>query len=263
MKRRTLVLLAVATAFAGTIALAAHAVIKPKTATALGRSWASFNWRNSLPAQFQDVGQALQLTPTAVADLFDLLAKQQQRLAKNSAGLLTGKANDPGARQAFQNGLVEQERRNQSELSEALGDKYQPWLEYQSTLAIRQQVESLRLRLASGVNALREDQVAPLIKALTPEQIRLDRELRAWDTSSAAATSKHLLDEHMRRTIDNQRHLLEVASTFLDPAQREEYWRVLDRIAMREVVMTRMMGKLGTAPVQVVPEVIAAQGTNR
>jgi hypothetical protein len=119
-------------------------------------------------------------------------------------------------------------------------------------------VEGLQSRLKAGSDALSDAQAQSLVAALTPEALRLDGELREWDTSEDAVNSPHLLDQHIKRTLENQRRLLEVAKPYLDAPQQEEYWRVLDQILMREVSLTRLVGKFGTAPVKIDPALVPA-----
>jgi len=207
-------------------------------------------WRWSLPVQFPDTAKELDLSQHETEELFDLLASQQKKLGDYSQGLLTEAARDPTAREAMQRKLVDQQRANEAELTALLGPKYQRWLAYQSSLAVRQQIEELQSRLSTGSNALSTALAQSLIAALTPEALRLDQELRTWDGSEDAVASPHLLDQHIKRTLANQRQLLDVASPYLNEAQREEYWRVLDQVLMREVALTRDVGKFGTAPVK-------------
>lgn len=220
-------------------------------ATSSGRQQlARASWGMHLPNQFPDAAQQLELSGEEAEELFDLLARQQKKLGKFSDGLLTEAARDPAAREAMQRKLVDQQRANEAELTAMLGPKYPRWLEYQSNLLVRQQVEELQTRLKAGSDALSDPQAEALLAALTPEALRLDLELREWDTSEEAVVSPDLLNQHFNRTFENQRRLLEVVAPHLNEAQREEYWRVLDQILMREVALTRVLGKFGTAPVK-------------
>jgi hypothetical protein len=112
--------------------------------------------------------------------------------------------------------------------------------------------------LAGGVMVLSQtaDGRAQLVRGAwrhsLPDQFPdLARELDI--TPSSAGKFFDLLDEHIRRTLANQKQLWEIASPLLDPSQHEEYWRVLDQILMREVALTRGVGMMGTAPVQTDP----------
>jgi hypothetical protein len=210
-------------------------------------------WGHSQDERFPGLARELQITPAQAEEFLDLLGAQQRALAPISDGLLAKTARDPDTRLRLQRQLVDLQRSNLAAQAAMLGGRHARWLEYQSALLVRQQVEELQARLAAGSNALRESQVQPLLAVLTPEQLRLDRDLRDWNTSDTAVESPHMLDEHMRRTVANQRHLLDVAAPLLEPLQREEYWRVLDQIAMREVALTRAVGKLATAPVRTLP----------
>jgi hypothetical protein len=207
-------------------------------------------WRFSLPLRFPDVGEVLNLKPEEVQRLYDLIARQQMDLKADTAGLLTAAAKDPAARLEMQRNLVEQGRANEAQLSEMLGSKYQQWQEYQSSRFVREHVDTLRVNLSSGTDALSELQAQSLVAALTPEQSRLDSELRTWDTSTEAMESQRMLDGHMRLAVENHRRLSDIASSYLTPQQRDELWKILDRTTMFEVTMTRQVGKLGTAPVR-------------
>lgn len=217
-----------------------------------GRDVTRAMWRMSLPKTFPGVGEALEMSSEELDNFFDLLARQQSDLGEDTAGLLTGQARDPTARLEWHRRIVEQQRANDAQLREVLGSRYEKWQEYQSSLAIRQQVSELNSILETE-NKIPAAQWDPLITGLTSQQLRLDQDLRQWNMSDAAINSPRLLDEHMRRTVDNHRQLLRTASGYLTADQQEAYWKVLDRAAMREVSLTRLLGKLGTAPVQTVP----------
>lgn len=217
-----------------------------------GRDVTRTMWRMSLPGTFPGVGEALEMSSQELDNFFDLLARQQSDLGEDTAGLLTGQARDPAARLEWHRRIVEQQRANDAQLREALGSRYDKWQEYQSALSVRQQVSELNAILQPE-NQIPAAQLDPLITALTNQHFRLSQDLRQWNTSEAAINSPRLLDEHMRRTVDNHRELLRTASGYLTTDQQEAYWKVLDRTAMREVSLTRLLGKLGTVPVQTVP----------
>jgi hypothetical protein len=215
-------------------------------------------WRASLGDQFPDLRMSLGLTPEQAEQFLDLLARQQADLWNDAVDIVIGEAEDPATRLEWQRKLVQQLRANQAELIAAFGDKYTKWLEYQAALSVRQQIDHLRARLGSGDIALQSNQVEPLVAALMAEQSRLEDDLRAWDMSTAAADSVDLLDEHTRRRAEGRRRLLSVASSWLNAPQQEEYGRVLDLIATREAALKRVVGLLGTAPVQPRPALVTA-----
>jgi hypothetical protein len=215
-------------------------------------------WRESLPYQFPDLGKELDLAPEATGQFLDLLARQQADLWNEAVDIVIGEAEDPATRLEWQRKLVQRLRANQTELMTELGARYTKWLEYQSNLAIGQQIDRLRSRLDHGDNALQPDRIEPLTAALVAEQLRLDNELREWDMSAAATESPDLLGEHLRRRTEGQHHLLSVASSWLSAPQQEQYRQVLDLVATREAALKRVVGLLATVPVQPQPALVSA-----
>jgi len=250
---KRVVFLASAVLVAGIVVAAARSLLAGRLPAPAGNTVTRQTWRASLPRQFPDVGAALDFTPDEARDFFDLLAKQQRDLWHDSVDLVTGEAKAAGTAQPLQHKLVEQLRANEAELTAKLGNKYARWQDYQDALIVRRQVESLQSRLAAGRHVLAPAQVQPLIAALAAEQSRLDRQLHEWDMSPTAADSPDMLDEHMRRRAEDQRSLLRIASPHLDAAQQEEFRLVLDQARVREAALIRVVGELGTAPVQTMP----------
>jgi hypothetical protein len=213
-------------------------------------------WRQSLSDQFPELGSELDLSTEATGRLLDLLARQQSDLWKDAVDIVIGEAEDSATRLEWQRRLVDQLRANQAELQAILGDNYTKWLDYQAKLSVRQQVDLLRARLGGGDNALRPARLEPLIEALIAEQRNLDDELRAWDMSAAAADSTDLLEEHLRRRSEQQRRLVGVATSWLSAPQQQEYRQILDVVSTRETALKRVVGLLGTAPVQPRPALV-------
>jgi hypothetical protein len=256
MKR--VVALASAFVLACVVALVVISQTTPQLPAPAGSTVTRQTWRASLADQFPDLGMTLDLTPEQAEQILDLLAKQQADLWNDAVDIVIGDAEDPTTKLEWQRKLVQQLNANQAELIETLGGKYAKWLEYQAILSVRQQIDRLRDRLGSGDDALQSNQVEPLLAALVAEQSRLDDEMRAWDMSPAAAESADLLDEHLRRRTEGRQRLLSAASSWLNASQQGEYRQVLDLTAAREAALQRVVGVLGTAPVQPRPTLVSA-----
>jgi hypothetical protein len=203
--------------------------------------------RTAMLAMYPDVGAELDLTPDEVDKLFDLLARQQQELMTDSAGLFAG-ANDPAATQELMRKTTEKEQAHQREQEVMLGGKYPKWQEYQSTAAARQQVAQLRTVLGASGNPLSEAQEKSLVAAFAREQARSEREMREWSTSSAAMNSPNIVQETMQQAVAAQRRRVEVAAPILDATQLGQFRRQVDQQARMLEAMSGMMGGMGATP---------------
>lgn len=144
----------------------------------------------------------------------------------------------------------------QTRLREVLGDaKYAKYEEYLESSASRQQVDRLRNEL-SGADALRDDQVEPLIAAMHAEQAQMMKEMQAY-TETLGATAEQ--PASMQKMAERQTEQLKAANTrirnaagaILSFSQLEQLDAMLKRDVARheaQIRMQRIQSKLENAP---------------
>lgn len=155
-----------------------------------------------------------------------------------------------------------EEREHQDELRVLLGEqKRARWHDYMESLATRARVDGFRIRL-TGEDALRDDQVEPLIAALHTERAQLRRELTEyqdsldWSNESLnggsqrwelfAARQLELLGEAKQRS-------LTAAGAILSPSQLQRLAALLQQEIDREqasnqTIQVRSRIDAGTRP---------------
>jgi hypothetical protein len=195
--------------------------------------------RSSLAMLYPDLAKDLGLTPEQSGKLLDLLSKH--RLASVSA-VPSPTSSDPAAMREFSKAVEENSRKEETEVRSLLGDaKYEQWKEYQSTLAVRQQVSQLRSALQSSGQALDEYQEKSLITALAAEQKRETEEARRSTppVGSAPRDVAAVLEDGLQRGEANNKKMLDVASSYLTASQLE----VMGKVQNQQLSMMRAMAR--------------------
>jgi hypothetical protein len=212
-------------------------------ATPEGRDAMRSMMRGMMEQQYPDIERELGITEQEKNKLFDLLSDVEQDDFDVSADF----AQDPAARRESQRKMAESQRNQEAKVSALLGARYPKWEEYQSTVEARQQVDQLRLALSVTSTPLTETQSKQLVTAFAAEHKRNDKETRDWSTSSAAINSPDMMQETMKREVNAQTRLVDVAAPVLDAAQLARYKRQVDQqIAMMRATMDMM--KAGDQP---------------
>lgn len=197
--------------------------------------------RQMMEQMYPDVATELQLTPEEKEKLFDLMARQQDDMAGEAMGLMMG-SRDPAAARELQRKLVEKEAAYEREFAALLGGKQTQWEQYQHTAAARQQVDQLKNTLAAGGNPLSEAQHKALVTAFAAEVGRSEKAEREWMTSAAAVESPNFMQESMKRELDTQRGLVDVASPHLNPQQLAAFRK---QVEQQERMLQATMGMFG------------------
>ena len=113
------------------------------------------------------------------------------------------------------------------------------WDEYRRTQGTRSQLRALQMRLVDSNNALRDEQMEPLISALSAERQRRTAEREALYAESSSKLNPTDADtiKHMERrftlieqSIQRQR---DAAAPYLDRAQMAAFSAMLDRDLQR------------------------------
>lgn len=211
--------------------------------TPQGQEFAQTMMRGVMGQMYPDIAEKMGMSQQEADALFDLLLRQQQEIATDSIGLLTGSVQDPAARREIQRNLVEKQRAQEAELAAHLGARHGQWEDYQATAAARQQVNELRTALA-GSDPLGDEQYDKLVAAFATETRRATEEVREWTYSAAAVDSPNMMQETMQRTVAAQRNLLEVARPHLNATQNAHYQRQMEQqMGMLQAVMGMMGGQ--------------------
>ena len=200
--------------------------------------------RARLPQQYPDLGKELGLSPADTDKLFDLLAKQQMDAATNMLDALGGDRQNPANAQDRQRLTQETQRANQAELAAMLGDKLPKYEEYQKTLPMRRQVNQFQASLGTGSNALTETQSKQLITALAAEQdqIQQDRRSAPRQTQQRQADPQAAIEQQIDRAAEENKRMVNAASSHLNPQQLESYRQMLDQQQSVQRTLLRGIG---------------------
>lgn len=194
--------------------------------------------RREMTRMHPDIEQELGITAQEKQKLFDLLSNQDQDITSMMLAM-----QDPSAARDMQRKMVEAERAQEAKVSTLLGSKYPKWVEYQSTIDARQEVDQLRRTLSASETPLSEDQSRQLVAAFAAEKRRTRKEDRDWTNSAAALNSPDFMQEGLQREAESQNRLVDAASPILNPAQRDRYKRQVEQeAAMMRVGMEMMTG---------------------
>lgn len=173
--------------------------------------------RARLPQKYPELGKALGLSQDALNRLYDLIAQQDVR------GLAEVKS-QRGSEGVSTHSPLDRLQRNEAEISELLGNKYEKWKEYKAELPSRQQVRDLRSVLQANSMPLGEAEAQSLLSALSIAQKRIYE-----DQSIAMQRGGGKSTANSRFSDDNNRKLLDAAGPYLTPQQLEAYRKMLER----------------------------------
>lgn len=192
--------------------------------------------RGNFARQYPGVIQELGLDSQQADEFFDLLADQQMRANDQMQPLWEMDSTDPNDQAAMQERhrkiaeqAAENQRRSEAELAARFGqDKLQAWKEYQSTMGVRYELESMRSTLASSGMPLSDDLSKSMLKALAQANQIEANELMAGSRGAPLAArivANNAFDtSNMERQLEfmkkrNQR-MLDAISPYLSFEQR-------------------------------------------
>lgn len=192
------------------------------------RIQARSNFGRSYPGLVEELG----LDPKQADEFFGMLSDQQMRSSEQMAGLWDMEGKDPAMIQEQQRKIQQQaadlQRTGEAEIAARFGqEKLQAWKEYQATLGVRHQLQSMRTTLAGQGLPLSDDSNKSMLKALAEVQKTEADEYSAAVNRGAAprlAFSNDLTPEMVENQIEaskkrNQR-VLDALSPYLSYEQR-------------------------------------------
>ena len=172
--------------------------------------------QQQFPREYPDIAEELSLSSSEYEDLKALIIEQRENAPGSPCG--TG-SRGPVTREA----LSALQKSQKAELKALLGSKYQQWQEYQSTIAARQRVNSLRLRLANSDFPLTDSQSRSLLTTLNAEEER--RNLNLQGRNNAAVTDPRARLEQQEQALriqeDTNARIIASASGYMSPPQIE------------------------------------------
>lgn len=183
--------------------------------------------RMILPQQYPDLAQELGLSTAEEEKFFDMLARQQADLSGGVLGALGGGGMDQAAMQEMQRKTREQQQAQQAELNTFLGSRAPQWQEYQRTLPVRRQVNSLKTALGPD-NALTASQSKSLMTAISAEQDRI-RQDRRNAPQPAPGNPQNNREQQLQRQQEDNARLVSAASSHLSAQQLEGYRKLLQQ----------------------------------
>jgi hypothetical protein len=139
----------------------------------------------------------------------------------------------------------EAQRVEEAGLREVLGDsKFAQYQEYLATSPSRQQVSRLQSEL-SGADALRDEQIEPLIAAMHVEQTRMLKEIEAYQTDGRwQGDPSSVMQRMMERQAEAQKaahaRMRNAASAILSFSQLERFDALLKREEARQEAQARL-----------------------
>lgn len=193
--------------------------------------------RMRLPQQYPDIGKWLNLSRDEENKLLDLIARQQSE--ESDAALNPANRNVPTAERIRD--IQARRQANDAELSALLGNKYAKFQEYQQTLPVHRQVSQLQAMLGSGADGMNDSQSRSLSTALVAEQLRINQERSGAPPATPGRTLQESMQEQQRRTAENNRRLLEVASSQLNAQQLAGYRSMIEQQEKSSSTMLRML----------------------
>lgn len=169
--------------------------------------------RLEIEQAYRDLPGALGLSPEQANKLFDLMSEQSVR----SMEVRWQKQVDGKSRASTYEKLRDQ---NEAELSEFLGPSNMIRLnEYQSSMASRSEVDSVRNELARGAEPLRQDQVDPMIALVSTEMQRMNLELRDAAPPSAEEADPAIDARRTQIVVATNQRILDGSKTILTSTQ--------------------------------------------
>jgi hypothetical protein len=175
----------------------------------------------------------------------DVLAEQQVRSMEQRPfmGPFDGSQPDQAAIREQQRVYEEIKRKNDAELQAALGPKYSDWQEYQNSMWSRSQVMQLRETMAGSAEPLREDQLKPLVQALSREQQQMQMNtVRAQYPAGFAGPEAQLRmqEEWLERTAQSHERIRNAVSSLLSPTQMQQLQEQQDQERKMQELNLRM-----------------------
>jgi hypothetical protein len=134
-------------------------------------------------------------------------------------------------------------------------DKFDRWQTYMETRGTRMQVDRYRSQL-NGVDALRDDQVEPLITALAAEQKQMRTEIEEyrdslnWDGDTTESSTR-FRERQLEITKAANKRMLASAGSILSTSQVKRLAEMLDAEIAQRATLDRMESlrqKIGPAP---------------
>jgi hypothetical protein len=193
--------------------------------------------RMRLPQQYPDIGKWLNLSRDEENKLLDLIARQQSE--ESEAALNPANRNIPAAEQI--RSIQARHQANDVELSALLGNKFAQFQEYQQTLPVHRQVSQLQAMLGSGADGMNDAQSRSLTTALVAEQLRINQERSGAPPATPGRTLQESMQEQQQRTAENNRRLLEVASSKLNAQQLAGYRNMIEQQEKSSSAMLRSL----------------------
>jgi hypothetical protein len=200
--------------------------------------------RLQFAARREDAIRLLGFTPGEADAAVNLMVETQLRgeIASPSQVDLSAEG-----RRLLQESHKAQEQAYQAELRQLLGaDKGARWREYLDSLPTRGRVDSLRLQL-TGADALREDQIEPLVAALHTERARMRQDLAEYQNSLLGQpdTDSRMWDRYSRRQgellADLKQRSLAAAGAILSTPQLDRLEALLQREIDRHEANSRLI----------------------
>jgi hypothetical protein len=204
---------------------------------------------------YGDMEIMLDMSKEEVDRVLDVLAEQQVRSMEQQRPFLApsdGSPPDEAAIREHHHALQEIQRKNEAELSAAMGSKYRDWQEYQQTMGARHQVMRLRETLAGSAEPIRQDQIKPLVQAMAREQ-QLPQQAPAIRRSipgSQVSTEDTLRmqEEWLERTTQTHQRVRDSVSSLLTPSQMEHLQEQQDQERkMLEINIRTMRARVAEA----------------
>jgi uncharacterized beta-barrel protein YwiB (DUF1934 family) len=219
------------------------------------RVQARSNFSRSYPGMVEELG----LDSTQAEEFFDLLADQQMRSSEQLESLWDMDGKDSAAVREQQRKIQQQaaqlQRTGEAEMAARFGqDKLQAWKDYQSTLGVRHQLESMRSMLAGQGLPLSDDPNKAMLKALAAAQ---KPETDAYSAAVNRGAAPAMLPSSIY-------HAPEKVETLIE-ATRKRNQRTLDAISpyltyeQREVIEKQQQAQLKVQEAQM--RIMRTQGS--
>ena len=196
--------------------------------------------RNQIEDSYADLAKSLKLSPEIMDRFLTLLARQEIMNSAREQAAGYSRPTDEAGIEAHKRELERHAQEIAAERRAVIGDEGMArWNEYWRTQGARSQLRSLQMQLVDSNNALRDEQMEPLISVLSAERERhaTEREALFAESSSkpnpsAADTMKHMERRFalIEQSIQRQR---DAAAPYLDRAQMAAFSAMLDRDLQR------------------------------
>jgi hypothetical protein len=196
--------------------------------------------RLTLAPRRANLVRLLGLTPAQADAIIDLQIDQEFQQADEQTSPATEELRAQQRQRA-----EAREKVYQAKVREMLGDDKQAHLDhYMETRGTRMQVDTFRTQL-SGADALRDDQVEPLIEALSVERSQMREELQQyrdtlnWD-GQATDTWQLYSEQQVKLTKDMHADMHSSAAPILSSSQLEQLDAMLQRELQRQEAQMRL-----------------------